>query len=222
MKKNKLVLVFLLCILFPSMALGEYRSYMLEVYDHVSGKKWTTVTGLTPQKYMHTHGGAARLTAILLATWHCYGNTAQYLQPCKKPAAKAPIYKTGDLVEVTLKKHVTYGWRGIVIVSLYRQDWRSNVYGIRFSDRRRSYARYFEFNLKKISDAADLHQGKTKLPPPSQEDFVAPDRTELKQQRILNPKVEDTLPTTKMTKPPTRDSKKEDVFLQALPKIKQK
>ena len=132
-------------------AQAEYRAYLIEVYDHILQKKWDAATGFDPQQYILTHGGGNRLSSLLKATWVCYGDTNQFKPACPMPDPKEPKFKPGDQVEVTLKKHLTHGWKGTIEISLWRKDLKSNVYGIRFGDRKQMYGRYYEFNLKQIN-----------------------------------------------------------------------
>ena len=145
--KSACLLLFTLLIISQSVY-AEYRAYLLEIYDHIDRKKWDAVTGFPPDQYILTHGGGNRLSAFLKATWHCFGDTAGYLQPCPMPAPKNPQFKKGDQVKIALDKHVTEGWIGIVEIILYRSDLRSNIYGVRFGEKRKLYNRYYEFNLE--------------------------------------------------------------------------
>jgi hypothetical protein len=145
--KSACLLLFTLLIISQSVY-AEYRAYLLEIYDHIDRKKWDAVTGFPPDQYILTHGGGNRLSAFLKATWHCFGDTAGYLQPCPMPAPKNPLFKKGDQVKIALDKHVTEGWIGIVEIILYRSDLRSNIYGVRFGEKRKLYNRYYEFNLE--------------------------------------------------------------------------
>ena len=148
--KSACLLLFTLLIISQSVY-AEYRAYLLEIYDHIDRKKWDAVTGFPPDQYILTHGGGNRLSAFLKATWHCFGDTAGYLQPCPMPAPKNPQFKKGDQVKIALDKHVTEGWIGIVEIILYRSDLRSNLYGVRFGEKRKLYNRYYEFNLEKAT-----------------------------------------------------------------------
>ena len=148
--KSTCLLLFTLLIISQSVY-AEYRAYLLEIYDHIDRKKWDAVTGFPPDQYILTHGGGNRLSAFLKATWHCFGDTAGYLQPCPMPAPKNPQFKKGDQVKIALDKHVTEGWIGIVEIILYRSDLRSNIYGVRFGEKRKLYNRYYEFNLEKAT-----------------------------------------------------------------------
>ena len=138
----------LLLVLTPSLGLAEYRAYLLEVFDHIDQKKWEISTGFAPDKYIQTHGGGYRIAVVKKASWMCYGDTSQFNKICPMPPPLQPKFKKGDQVEILLDKHITQGWKGVVELSLYREDLNSNIYGIRFPNRRNLYGRYFEFNLK--------------------------------------------------------------------------
>jgi hypothetical protein len=144
--------------LLPALpAHAEYRAYELEVvdlYDCRINKRETCrsgrlSTGLDPQQYQATHGGPYHVGVLLLATWMCYGDTSFYKPVCPRPAAKQPRFNVGDDVTIGLEKHITEGWRGKVEVAYYQHSVRSNVYGVRFPDRRGVYARYYEKDLRK-------------------------------------------------------------------------
>ena len=151
---KKFAFVILLFFLSNSPLTAETRAYLLDVYDHVAKNQWEIRTGFAPDTYINSHGGINRVTVLVKATWMCYGNTAHFILPCKMPKAKKPLFKIGDTVNVTLEKHITKGWEGKVVLSLYRADLKSNVYGIRFKGPRKLYNRYFEFNLKKGSSSS--------------------------------------------------------------------
>ena len=125
------------------------------VYDHIDNRQWETATGFSPDEYILTHGGKNRLSAYVKATWHCYGDTSGFQKPCAMPKAIEPLFKKGEHVQIVLEKHVTDGWRGTVELSLFRKDLNSNVYGVRFDDKRALYNRYFEMNLKKVEESAE-------------------------------------------------------------------
>lgn len=148
--KSTCLLLFILSITCHSIQ-AEYRAYLLEIYDHIDRKKWDAVTGFPPDQYILTHGGGNRLSAFLKATWHCFGDTAGYRQPCPMPAPIKPLFKKGDQVKITLNKHVTEGWIGIVEIILYRSDLGSNIYGVKFGEKRKLYNRYYEFDLEKAT-----------------------------------------------------------------------
>lgn len=147
--------------LIPKLAHAEYRAYELEVTDlyecRVSKRKdcktQVVRTAQDPEMYARTHGGSARLGVIVLAHWMCRGDTSNYLEICPRPPAKNPKFQPGDTVKVTLKKHITEGWKGTVELVYYQAMIQSNVYGIRFTDRRGVYARYFEKDLTKEAEA---------------------------------------------------------------------
>ena len=149
LKLLPLFAIFLLAA--PAVSLGEFRAYLMEVHDHIEKKKWETVTGFSPDDYISTHGGRNRLSVLVKATWHCYGDTSGFRSPCAMPEPIDPLFQKGDRVLVDLEKHITDGWMGTVELSLYRRELNGNVYGVRFDDRRKLYSRYFEFNLKKIA-----------------------------------------------------------------------
>ena len=69
------------------------------------------------------------------------------------PEPKEGGFKVGDTVEVTLEKHMTQGWKGVVELALWRDDLKSNVYGVRFGTKKQMFGRYFEFNLKAVNPA---------------------------------------------------------------------
>ena len=58
--------------------------------------------------------------------------------------------KPGDRVKITLKKHITEGWTGVIELAYYQAGVNSNVYGVRFGEKRQLYNRYFEFDLEKV------------------------------------------------------------------------
>ena len=162
-----IIILLIICIMAtPATAWGEFRAYLMEVYDQIDKKKWETVTGFSPDEYILTHGGGNRLSVIIKATWHCYGDTSGFKNPCAMPSAVDPLFKKGDRVRIDLKRHITDGWLGNVELSLYRKDLNSNVYGVRFDSKRKLYGRYFEFNLKKVEtptgnlpdDKADINR----------------------------------------------------------------
>jgi len=146
--KKRIPLFILVFLMLAQPVFAEYRAFLIEIWDHVQKKHWETATGFSPDKYILTHGGGNRLSTLVKATWVCYGDTSKK-KPCPMPKAKKPQFKKGDKVKVMLKKHLSEGWIGTVELSLYRQDLKSNVYGLRFADYRKSYGRYYEFNLEK-------------------------------------------------------------------------
>lgn len=145
---GKTVLYLMVGLFFFGTAYAENRAYLLDVFDHITNDQWTAYTAFSPDKYIITHGGGNRLSVMVKATWMCYGDTSSYKPVCPMPKPKNPKFKVGDKVEVLLEKHITQGWVGTVELSLYRDDLKSNVYGVRFSTKRKLYNRYYEFNLK--------------------------------------------------------------------------
>ncbi|PCI23972.1 MAG: hypothetical protein COB67_12170 [SAR324 cluster bacterium] len=160
----KALFFLLISLFFGSSLLAETRAYLLEVYDHISKSQWSITTGFAPDTYINSHGGGNRLSVMIKATWMCYGDTANFQPACPMPKAREPKFQAGDLVEVLLEKHITQSWQGRVELSLYREDLKSNVYGVRFGEKRQLYNRYYEFNLK-------LKQAVTIIKPPGQENL---------------------------------------------------
>lgn len=148
--KTFCILLSVLCFSFIlcSQLFAEYRAYLLEVYDLIDEKKQEIKTGFSPDEYIETHGGRTRISVLKKASWMCYGDTSKYTPVCDMPSAKKPIFKIGDQVQINLEKHITDQWVGEVELMLYRFDLKSNIYGIRFFNKRNLYGRYFEFNLK--------------------------------------------------------------------------
>lgn len=138
-------------------ALAEYRAYELEIYDlydcrlnkRVTCRKTKILTGLAPNLYQGTHGGPYHIGVLMLATWMCYGDTSFYDAVCPRPGARKPRFSVGDSIKIKLDRHITEGWVGRIELAYYQQSVRSNVYGIRFNDRRGVYLRYFEKDLIK-------------------------------------------------------------------------
>jgi hypothetical protein len=154
--------VLLLGLLRAGPARAEYRAYELEVADLYQCRlekqqvcKTNRIrTALDPATYVRMHGGEVRMASILLATWMCYGDTSNYREVCPTPPARKPKFNLGEEVVVSLGKHISEGWRGKVEVAYYQASVRSNVYGVRFADRKNVYARYFEKDLRKAAAAA--------------------------------------------------------------------
>lgn len=144
------VLAFFVLISTRWNSQAEYRAYILEIFDHIDQTTRVETTGFSPDKYIHTHGGPDRVSAMVKATWHCYGDTSKYRSVCLMPKPITPKFNLGDRVRVTLKKHITEDWIGVVEIALYREDVKSNVYGLRFTNRRNLYGRYFEFDLELV------------------------------------------------------------------------
>ena len=140
-------------------ALAEYRAYELELYDlydcrinkRVTCRKTKLLTAMNPDLYLRTHGGPFHIGLLMLATWMCYGDTSFYAPVCPRPIPKKPRFSVGDTIKVKLDRHLTEGWVGRVELAYYQHSVRSNVYGIRFGDRRGLYARYFEKDLAKMA-----------------------------------------------------------------------
>lgn len=146
----------------PRPAHAEYRAYELEVVDTLDCRlnkrekcrSARITTAMSPDLYVQSNGGEDRISTVVLATWMCYGDTSQYRDVCPRPGPRNPKFNVGDEVRVTLKKHITEGWRGTVEV-VYRDDLLgANVVGVRFADRKNVYARYFEKDLAKPEAAA--------------------------------------------------------------------
>ena len=147
---KKAAFLFLIPILFLTQnVFGEYRAFLIEVYDHIQKKQWEERTGFSPQKYMVAHGGGNRLSVVMKATWMCYGDTSQYIPVCPMPKPRNPKFKVGDRVKINLEKHITQDWVGVIELAWYQAHVKSNVYGVRFGDKRKLYNRYFEFDLEK-------------------------------------------------------------------------
>lgn len=144
-------------LLAPPAARAEYRAYELEIYDlydcrinkRVTCRKTKLLTAMNANLYQRTHGGPYHIGVLMLATWMCYGDTSFYNPVCPRPVPRKPKFGVGDTIKINLDRHLTEGWTGIVEVAYYQQSVRSNVYGIRFNDRRGIYLRYFEKDLDK-------------------------------------------------------------------------
>ncbi len=130
-------------------AWAEYRAYELEVFDRTTQMSEKIITSFSPADYVLTHGGPDRIGIIIRASWICYGDTSRRKKVCPVPKPINPRYKDGDRVQVMLDKHLTHQWVGVVENSFFRPELRSNVYGIRFSERNNLYTRYYEANLRK-------------------------------------------------------------------------
>ena len=143
--------LFLCLMIFPFSLRAEYRAYLIEVYDHIANKSWEERTGFSPDKYILTHGGGNRLSAFTKASWVCYGDTSGYKLACPLPKPIKPKFKVGERVRITLEQHITQHQVGVVELAYYQKGVRSNVYGIRFGDKRKIYNRYFEFDLVKAA-----------------------------------------------------------------------
>ncbi len=150
--------ILLSALLSVSAAFAEYRAFYIEAYDHILKKKWEERTGFSPDKYILTHGGGNRLSVFVKATWMCYGDTSKFQPACPMPKPIEAKFQKGDRVKIKLKKHITEGWIGVVDVAYYQAGVKSNVYGVKFGEKRQLYNRYFEFDLEKTAAAS---------PPPS-------------------------------------------------------
>ena len=140
-------LVFLL--LSSSAAFAEYRAYELEVFDRIVNTSRKVITSFSPSDFIQVNGGPQRIGIIIRASWICYGDTSLYKNVCPMPKAINPRFQDGDRVQIVLKKHLTDQWLGVIENSFFRPGLRSNVYGVRFTERGNLYTRYYESNLKK-------------------------------------------------------------------------
>ena len=140
-------LVFLL--LSSSAAFAEYRAYELEVFDRIVNTSRKVITSFSPSDFIQVNGGSQRIGIIIRASWICYGDTSIYKKVCPMPKAINPRFQDGDRVQIVLKKHLTDQWLGVIENSFFRPGLRSNVYGVRFTERGNLYTRYYESNLKK-------------------------------------------------------------------------
>ena len=140
-------LVFLL--LSSSTAFAEYRAYELEVFDRIVNTSRKVITSFSPSDFIQVNGGPQRIGIIIRASWICYGDTSLYKKVCPMPKAINPRFQDGDRVQIVLKKHLTDQWLGVIENSFFRPGLRSNVYGVRFTERGNLYTRYYESNLKK-------------------------------------------------------------------------
>ena len=140
-------LVFLL--LSSSAVFAEYRAYELDVFDRIVNPSRKVITSFSPSDFIQVNGGPQRIGIIIRASWICYGDTSLYKKVCPMPKAVNPRFQEGDRVQIVLKKHLTDQWLGIIENSFFRRGLRSNVYGVRFTERGNLYTRYYESNLKK-------------------------------------------------------------------------
>ena len=140
-------LVFLL--LSSSAAFAEYRAYELEVFDRIVNTSRKVLTSFSPSDFIQVNGGPQRIGIIIRASWICYGDTSLHKKVCPMPKAINPRFQEGDRVQIVLKKHLTDQWLGVIENSFFRPGLRSNVYGVRFTERGNLYTRYYESNLKK-------------------------------------------------------------------------
>ena len=142
-----LTLVFLL--VSSSAAFAEYRAYELEVFDRIVNTSRKVITSFSPSDFIQVNGGPQRIGIIIRASWICYGDTSLHKKVCPMPKAINPRFQEGERVQIVLKKHLTDQWLGVIENSFFRPGLRSNVYGVRFSQRGNLYTRYYESNLKK-------------------------------------------------------------------------
>ena len=140
-------LVFLL--LSSSAAFAEYRAYELEVFDRIVNTSRKVITSFSPSDFIQVNGGPQRIGIIIRASWICYGDTSLNKKVCPMPQALNPRFQEGERVQIVLKKHLTDQWLGVIENSFFRPGLRSNVYGVRFTERGDLYTRYYESNLKK-------------------------------------------------------------------------
>jgi len=140
-------LVFLL--LSSSAAFAEYRAYELEVFDRIVNTSRKVITSFSPSDFIQVNGGPQRIGIIIRASWICYGDTSLHKKVCPMPKAINPRFQEGERVQIVLKKHLTDQWLGVIENSFFRPGLRSNVYGVRFTERGDLYTRYYESNLKK-------------------------------------------------------------------------
>ena len=141
------ILVFLL--LNSSVGFAEYRAYELEVFDRIVNTSRKVITSFSPSDFIQVNGGPQRIGIIIRASWICYGDTSLHKKVCPMPKAINPRFQEGERVQIVLKKHLTDQWLGVIENSFFRPGLRSNVYGVRFSQRGDLYTRYYESNLKK-------------------------------------------------------------------------
>ena len=147
----------------PSLVYGEYRAYLLEVVplrpclraEQEACTAERVLTALAPALYVSSHGGAQVIAARLLATWVCRGNTSGFEAVCAIPPARGPRFRPAQRVRVTLVKHVTEGWEGVIELAYYQELVRSNVYGVRFPAYEDTYARYYESDLRLLAASSE-------------------------------------------------------------------
>lgn len=135
--------------------LAEYRAYELEVFDHIEQTRQIITTTFSPSDYILSRGGPQRISVVLRASWMCWGDTSQYRRICPSPPPISPRFQIGESVQIVLEKHISHKWIGVVENSFYRPDLRSNVYGVRFPERKDMYTRYYEGNLQLAPETAN-------------------------------------------------------------------
>ena len=138
-----------LLLLSSSVGFAEYRAYELEVFDRIVNTSRKVITSFSPSDFIQVNGGPQRIGIIIRASWICYGDTSLNKKVCPMPKAINPRFQEGERVQIVLKKHLTDQWLGVIENSFFRPGLRSNVYGVRFTERENLYTRYYESNLKK-------------------------------------------------------------------------
>ena len=138
-----------LLLLSSSVGFAEYRAYELEVFDRIVNTSRKVITSFSPSDFIQVNGGPQRIGIIIRASWICYGDTSLHKKVCPMPKAINPRFQEGERVQIVLKKHLTDQWLGVIENSFFRSGLRSNVYGVRFTERGNLYTRYYESNLKK-------------------------------------------------------------------------
>ena len=138
-----------LLLLSSSAGFAEYRAYELEVFDRIVNTSRKVITSFSPSDFIQVNGGPQRIGIIIRASWICYGDTSLHKKVCPMPKAINPRFQEGERVQIVLKKHLTDQWLGVIENSFFRPGLRSNVYGVRFTERGNLYTRYYESNLKK-------------------------------------------------------------------------
>ena len=141
--------ILVLLLLSSSVAFAEYRAYELEVIDRIVNTSRKVITSFSPSDFIQVNGGPQRIGIIIRASWICYGDTSLNKKVCPMPKAINPRFQEGERGQIVLKKHLTDQWLGVIENSFFRPGLRSNVYGVRFTERGNLYTRYYESNLKK-------------------------------------------------------------------------
>jgi hypothetical protein len=141
--------ILVLLLLSSSAGFAEYRAYELEVFDRIVNTSRKVITSFSPSDFIQVNGGPQRIGIVIRASWICYGDTSLHKKVCPMPKAINPRFQEGERVQIVLKKHLTDQWLGVIENSFFRPGLRSNVYGVRFTERGNLYTRYYESNLKK-------------------------------------------------------------------------
>ena len=141
--------ILVLMLLSSSVGFAEYRAYELEVFDRIVNTSRKVITSFSPSDFIQVNGGPQRIGIIIRASWICYGDTSLHKKVCPMPKAINPQFQEGERVQIVLKKHLTDQWLGVIENSFFRPGLRSNVYGVRFTERGNLYTRFYESNLKK-------------------------------------------------------------------------